>query len=204
MRHPAVMSRLHLARSMLDSRNRIEPNRVSLVLVQAFSFPEPHTMKATPRLLLSTSCLFAETYRCRDRVYSFVRAHEDRGKTAPFLFILNIMVPGNPIVCTVMYWALDNTRGGDGEGSPAAEQPQAYNAFVSMLERCVHWCMRGGSAFRVLRMAAATVACVRFYHFCESGRRFRSARARKWGRLFYTLFWLRATRRHVLAAPRAS
>lgn len=70
--------------------------------------------------------------RCRDRVAGFLRGYEDRGEAAPFLFILNILVPGNPLVATVMYWALDGT--GDGEGSLAGAG-SSYGTFLKMLER---------------------------------------------------------------------
>lgn len=60
----------------------------------------------------------------------------DRGEVAPFLFILNILVPGNPVVATVMYWALDGA--GDGEepsSSPSAEAGSSQGTLLKMLER---------------------------------------------------------------------
>lgn len=66
----------------------------------------------------------------------FLRSYEDRGEAAPFLFILNILVPGNPVVATVMYWALEGA--GDGEvpsSSPSAGASSRYGTFLKMLER---------------------------------------------------------------------
>eukprot|EP00903_Cladosiphon_okamuranus_P008016 g7733.t1 len=70
--------------------------------------------------------------RCRDRVSGFLRSYENRGEIAPFLFILNILVPGNPVVATVMYWTLDGV--GDGEESSTGAG-SSYGTFLKMLER---------------------------------------------------------------------
>lgn len=50
--------------------------------------------------------------RCRDQIAAFVKSFEEKGETVPFLFLLNIIVPGTPIVSTVMYWALVEERNG--------------------------------------------------------------------------------------------
>ena len=75
-------------------------------------------------------------HRCRDRISTYTRTYEARGDVAPFLFILNIMVPGTPAVCTVMYWALDDEQHGSGEGATASAA-ESHKTFLSMLERCV-------------------------------------------------------------------
>lgn len=67
-------------------------------------------------------------YRCRDRIAAFSRSFEERGETAPFLFLVNILIPGTPIVSTVIYWALVDegaAGGGGGDGN-----------FLDMLSRC--------------------------------------------------------------------
>ena len=78
----------------------------------------------------------------------FLRSYEDRGETPPFLFVLNILVPGAPVVATVMYWALDHMPqqqqqqqgGGRGENEESSS-PRAsgldsgYETFLRMLER---------------------------------------------------------------------
>lgn len=75
----------------------------------------------------------------------FLRGYESRGQTAPFLFILSILVPGNPVVAAVMYWALDKTTqqqqqegegggGGDGGGKNGTSS-SCYDTFLRMLER---------------------------------------------------------------------
>ncbi|CAM9296407.1 unnamed protein product, partial [Scytosiphon promiscuus] len=84
--------------------------------------------------------------RCRDRVTGFLKEFEDRGEKAPFLFILNILVPGNPIVATVMYLALDAAGmegqqqqqtggGGGGEGGGEGTSSSKDDTFLRMLER---------------------------------------------------------------------
>ncbi|CAN0343527.1 unnamed protein product [Ascophyllum nodosum] len=72
--------------------------------------------------------------RCRDRISAFVKGFEDRGETAPFLFILNIIVPGTPVVGSVMYWALDRKQEVAAEAN-ATEKTRANDVFVKMLER---------------------------------------------------------------------
>lgn len=62
----------------------------------------------------------------------FLRGYESRSEVAPFLFVLNILVPGNPVVATVMYWVFDGA--GDGEGSSAGVGSRDGN-FLKMLER---------------------------------------------------------------------
>lgn len=42
---------------------------------------------------------------------AFAKCFEDKGKTPPFMFLLNILLPGNPVVCSVMYWALLDEAG---------------------------------------------------------------------------------------------
>lgn len=74
--------------------------------------------------------------RCRERVAAFVKSFEDHGETAPFLFILNILVPGTPVVSTVMYWALERENGDGGEeGSSEGKAGLHLKAFTDMLER---------------------------------------------------------------------
>ncbi|CAM9339038.1 unnamed protein product [Ectocarpus sp. 4 AP-2014] len=84
--------------------------------------------------------------RCRDRVSAFLKSYEDKGEAAPFLFILNILVPGNPVVATVMYLALDQTtqqREGIGLGEEGVSSPvpaggsdsARHDAFLAMLAR---------------------------------------------------------------------
>ena len=65
-----------------------------------------------------------------------MKGFEDRGETAPFLFILNIIVPGTPVVGSVMYWALDRKQEVAAEAN-ATEKTRANDVFVKMLERCV-------------------------------------------------------------------
>ncbi|CAN0268628.1 unnamed protein product [Ectocarpus sp. 12 AP-2014] len=84
--------------------------------------------------------------RCRDRVSAFLKSYEDKGEAAPFLFILNILVPGNPVVATVMYLALDQTtqqREGVGLGEEGVSSPvpaggsdsARHDTFLAMLAR---------------------------------------------------------------------
>ncbi|CBJ48721.1 conserved unknown protein [Ectocarpus siliculosus] len=84
--------------------------------------------------------------RCRDRVSAFLKSYEDKGEAAPFLFILNILVPGNPVVATVMYLALDQTtqrRDGVGLGEEGVSSPvpagggdsARHDTFLAMLAR---------------------------------------------------------------------
>ena len=47
------------------------------------------------------------------------------------------MVPGTPVVCTVMYWELDEKPDGVGEGAKATNAAHSHDTFLSMLERCV-------------------------------------------------------------------
>lgn len=62
----------------------------------------------------------------------FLRSYEDRDETAPFLFVLNILVPGNPVVATVMYWALDGVGGGEEDSTGAGS---THGTFLKMLGR---------------------------------------------------------------------
>lgn len=75
-------------------------------------------------------------HRCRNRIAAFVKSFEDSGKTPPFLFILNILVPGTPVVSSVMYWAFDEDREG-GSKANVTEEARSNDVFRQMLERCV-------------------------------------------------------------------
>lgn len=37
---------------------------------------------------------------------AFAKAFAERNRSAPFMFLLNILLPGTPVVSAVMYWAL--------------------------------------------------------------------------------------------------
>lgn len=68
--------------------------------------------------------------RCRDRISAFVKSFESRGEKAPFLFILNILLPGIPVVSTVMYWAMDVER-----KAPSEEGLGSHAPFLEVLKR---------------------------------------------------------------------
>lgn len=54
---------------------------------------------------------------------AFAKSFEDKDESVPFMFLLNIILPGTPIVSSVMYWALMDRDGTD-------------KKLINMLERC--------------------------------------------------------------------
>lgn len=77
---------------------------------------------------------------------AFLKSYEDKGEAAPFLFILNILVPGNPVVATVMYLALDQPtqqmegvgvgeEGGSSSVPAGGSDSARHDTFMAMLAR---------------------------------------------------------------------
>lgn len=70
--------------------------------------------------------------RCRDRVAAFTKSFEAKGLEAPFLFLLNVLLPGAPDVSTVMYWAMGK---GIVDGERGDRAGDHHEKFMRMLER---------------------------------------------------------------------